>query len=255
MRAPMKICFSFPLEIALSDVAPLMVPVARQDGIDLVPHIGETVLLLTESLTGEVKVLGAGRFAGLAEMNSQPDRLGAVVTECEIFDLPLPLPDTRAVLHDHWRGIDDHLFTEIMGESAGGLAEEATPFEWAPNALQHLEQQVLEAYGNRCALTGASDDQSKLVATPIKAMAAGGAIRADNLVSFSESAADAFSHFHLTIGDNLEIIVDTSLIDPELLDVINASGRVIEASNREMRPATDVLVWHRRQFASRTGVG
>jgi|GEM_PF-2653265 len=251
----MKICFSVPIDNALLDTTSLMVPVARQDGIDLVPHIGEPVLLLVEPLAGEVKVIGTARLAGLAELSGLPDRLGAVVAECEVFDQPLPLPDTRAVLRDHWRGIDDTLFAEIMGESPGGLAEEATPFEWAPNALQRLEQQVLQAYGNKCALTGAPDTQSRLVATPVKAMAAGGAIRADNLVAFCEPAADAFSQFHLTIGDNLEIIVDTSLIDPELLDVLNASGRMIEATHRDMRPATDALVWHRRQFASRTGVG
>lgn len=248
----MKICFPVPRGLDVAGASPLVINIARGDGVALAPHIGELVLLFADEVAGPAMALGLGRFAGMMETDGAPAKLSVIIADGEMFAQPQSLPEIGAQLHDYWRGIDDTVFADVTGMRTGGFAEAAATFDVGLDVLGTITQQVLEAYDHRCALTGTDTD---LVATPIRTLAQGGAAQSGNLIAMSATAADAFAQFHLTIGDNLEIIVDLTQVTPELIEQLNTNGRMTEARQRAARPATEALVWHRQQFFSRTGLG
>ena len=62
--------------------------------------------------------------------------------------------------------------------------------------------------------------------------------------------AEAFALGHLTVAGDLRLIVDISRVAPELLGVLNPSGRLAVPADESVQPDRRHLAWHRRRFFS-----
>jgi predicted restriction endonuclease len=134
-----------------------------------------------------------------------------------------------------------------------GLEEASARFEGleAPglDSYAALYRSVLVNYGFRCALTGAEAATGApadgLQVCPIRPRDAGGALHVSNFLCLSPAADRAFAAGHLTVGPGLEIIVDLSRVDPELLQALNANGRLALPVDATGLPDTAALAFHR----------
>ncbi len=116
--------------------------------------------------------------------------------------------------------------------------EASSPFDTelahgaSPEIVRQLYMAALAQYRHTCAATGAVFAQSAqllrddITVTPIRPLAAGGALHVNNLLCLCSSAGHAFRQGHMTIGNKLELLVDLSRIDPELLEKLNPNGRL-----------------------------
>ncbi|KKB85676.1 hypothetical protein VW29_06310 [Devosia limi DSM 17137] len=143
---------------------------------------------------------------------------------------------------------------QLFGEAAEPFTadlREPTSIE----TLRQLHQHVLENYDFACAATGVKflpgvqpwalrDD---VLVVPIKSPMAGGPLHVSNYLCLSRAAADAFSLGHLAVGPHLELIVDLSRIDPELVERLNADGRLREPQEKA-RPDPESLSFHRAEI-------
>lgn len=137
------------------------------------------------------------------------------------------------------------------------LAEAGANFEIEPSAppsietLRQLYTSVLSNYGYACAMTGARFERpadflhEDLQIAAIKPLAAGGALHVSNFLCLELAAATAFSGGHITIGKGYELIPDLSRVDPELLERLNAIGRLRLPETEIARPDPMALEFHR----------
>lgn len=138
-----------------------------------------------------------------------------------------------------------------------GLDEAATGFVYdgapAPSTdtLTDLYAAVLRAYDNRCAMTGVRGKPALgvmldgLEVVAIRPLADAGALHVSNFVCLSEAAQTAFEAGHIAIGPGLELLVDLSRIDPELLERLNPLGRLRRPEGHQAQPDQAALAWHR----------
>lgn len=114
--------------------------------------------------------------------------------------------------------------------------------------LYALHQAVLLRADFHCVLTGKdfSATPQQLLAVPIQPHTAGGALHVDNFLCLCTDADHAFSLGHLTIGPQLELVVDLSRIDPEFFEQLNPLGRLLVGPN-SMPPDPLALLFHRTQ--------
>lgn len=138
-----------------------------------------------------------------------------------------------------------------------GLDEAATGFVYdnapAPSSetLTKLYAAVLGAYDNSCAMTGARGKPALgvmldgLDVVAIRPLADGGGLHVSNFLCLSDAAKTAFEAGHLAIGPALELLVDLSRIDPELLERLNPLGRLRQPEGVQAQPDPHALAWHR----------
>jgi len=146
------------------------------------------------------------------------------------------------------------------------FGETSEPFEaelrepTSIETLRLLHQHVLENYGFICAATGVKFAPSAqpwglrddLLVVPIKPPMAGGPLHVSNYLCLAKAAAEAFRLGHFAVGPHLELIVDLSRIDPDLVERLNADGR-LRAPQEKARPDPESLSFHRAEiFLSRS---
>lgn len=114
--------------------------------------------------------------------------------------------------------------------------------------LHALHQTVLLRANYHCVLTGKDLSAAKhhLHAVPIQPHGAGGALHIDNFLCLCSDAEHAFSRGHLTIGPQLELVVDLSRIDPEFFEQLNPIGRLL-VNAAGSAPDPLALHFHRSQ--------
>jgi len=112
-----------------------------------------------------------------------------------------------------------------------------------------IAQTVLREANYRCAVTGAKleveapDGPNVFVLRPKEA---GGTAHVNNCLALSPGAFAAFEQGHLAARDDFGLLADLRRIDPELLEVINPSGRLTVPDNLALQPAAGNLGYHRR---------
>ncbi|ODT77441.1 MAG: hypothetical protein ABS76_27025 [Pelagibacterium sp. SCN 64-44] len=138
------------------------------------------------------------------------------------------------------------------------LAEVSAAFEPAPETPPSLEvfralyASVIKYYGHACAMTGEQfapsgsllRDDVEIV--PIRQRADGGSLHVSNFLCLSPAAANAFQRGHVAVGPGLELLVDLSRVDPELLEKLNPQGRLLVPENPLARPDPLALGFHRQ---------
>jgi predicted restriction endonuclease len=138
-----------------------------------------------------------------------------------------------------------------------GLEEGRTPFEPEPayrpglETLRSLYATVLANYNYTCAMTGqhfarpAELLHDELEITPIRPMTAGGPLHVRNFLCLVTLAAQAFRDGHIAVGKDYQLVVDLSRIDPELVESLNANGRLSLPESEVGRPDPQALAYHR----------
>lgn len=141
------------------------------------------------------------------------------------------------------------------------LAEAGAAFEPAPEtsismeALRALYASIISHYRHACAMTGERFAPPEgllheaLEVIAIRPPAAGGLRHASNFLCLSPAAANAFRRGHVAVGPELELLVDLSRIDPELLEHLNPRGRLIVPENPLARPDPQALAFHREHVS------
>lgn len=142
-----------------------------------------------------------------------------------------------------------------MGKRRGkpeSLSEAGARFEHEPQLQVYvrLHEQVLRAYGYRCAFTsnrslpdGVPDPEVSVVA--IRPRQSGGPLHVTNYLALSNDAADAFERGYLTIGVHHELIADLSRVSPELLARLNPVGRMTLPADPDYWPDPVQTHYHR----------
>jgi hypothetical protein len=214
----------------------LIAPIAG-DGGDL--GAAKLLAIETNAAGAEIARFAAGR------------RLGSASAFANHLHAPSPL-----------RLISDEDYSAILAaaESGAFAQPESTPrgeMTDLPVGFSHIADPdqppipaVLETLrretGNLCALTGGPLMPDALP-TAIRWEGAN-RLHVNNLLLFSPLAEAAFRAGHFTVRDDLSIILDFSRIDPELLEMINPSGRLRAPQNPALQPAPENLAWHRRHI-------
>lgn len=109
---------------------------------------------------------------------------------------------------------------------------------------------VLQAYDQRCAITGLrfinGGGRAEVAAAHIRPVEANGPDIINNGVALSGTAHWMFDRGLISLGDNLEILISRQVNDIERLrSLINKSGRAIEPKRTSDRPHPHFLRWHR----------
>lgn len=144
------------------------------------------------------------------------------------------------------------------------FAEASTPFEAEPaqaptlDTLRGLYASVLSSYDHTCAMTGRRfappqdllHDDLQIAA--IRPLPQGGSLHVSNFLCLERQVADAFRVGLIAVGPRLELLVDLSRIDPELLERLNPLGRLRLPSSEVAQPDLSALAFHREHvFLSR----
>lgn len=109
---------------------------------------------------------------------------------------------------------------------------------------------IFDAYGYRCAFTGA-DLSAEAAADPKAALLnlTRLAPQPNELIPAGLDAIFAYERGHLSIGPEFNFLVDLSRIDPEFLHRLNPSGRLTLPKVEALYPPSAVLKAHRDEFA------
>ncbi len=252
----MRLAFDATAGERRADRRSLQIDLEFEELAELVTHLGEEVLLFRGAATAQTEYVGTGALRGLV---CAGNGFAAVLDGCQDFQIARTARPGFSVIRDRWRGIHDREY-QVLTEQPSGLSEQAqtmfAPSIEPPATSQNpraLEVEVLVHYDQMCAVSEHNQGR-RIVAAPIRPIGDGGVPSAGNCIALADDAAEAFSQFHLTIGGDLELIVDLSRIDPELLERLNANGYCRLPADRAARPASAALIWHRKRFQEITGI-
>ncbi len=264
----MKLAFLTSQQFAMENGQEFRVALDAAELAELAAHLGEPVLL-TELTTPQVtEAFGQGRLLSLGVGAVGSKSHFAEIEMNERFANPVELPLQTSIIRDTWRGLDEAVFNEVLlAAAAPALSPQfdetaQTHFELEKKGkdtdhavdLVALQISVRSDYSNRCAMTGLEHaPEHPVLAFPIQPTASGGLQQPDNCIALVESAGNALNRFQITIGEDMQIVADLSRIDPELMEAVNADGRLRLPKARAARPGTDALSWHRQQFFRRIG--
>lgn len=142
--------------------------------------------------------------------------------------------------------------TRLVGREIGALfvsedEEAKTPLE----TFAAIVKTVLREANYRCAATGTALDVETPAAPQVFVLRpkdAGGMAHVNNCLALSPGAFAAFEAGHLAARDDFSIIADLRGIDPELLEALNASGRLTVSDNPALQPVARNLSYHRQRI-------
>ncbi|MET3923966.1 hypothetical protein [Devosia sp. 2618] len=137
------------------------------------------------------------------------------------------------------------------------FGEASTPFEAEPDqpvaldTLRALYSAVLSNYDFTCAMTGARFAppseflHDELAIAAIRPLTAGGMLHVSNFLCLERHAAEAFRDGYISVGPGLELIVDLSQLDPELLERLNPLGKLTLPQVEIAHPDRTAIAFHR----------
>jgi len=239
------------------------VPLRRMDAPHLVRHIGSRVLLFRPGGAQTDAFVASAILGGIVPRVSHSPALAAQLTEIAAFAQPVVRPATMRREDAAWVALPRAVFTAILegGENRRDLEEAAAEFlheEAMADGLPELDtfralgEAVLRNYGYSCAMTGQSEaGRSEPPGRPqveaIRPRSLGGEVHVTNCIALAPAAAQAFAAGHITLTDDLRMIVDMSRIDPELVEKLNPLGYLTAPRDESLGPSRASLEWHREQ--------
>ena len=148
---------------------------------------------------------------------------------------------------------EDDAMTFAQADTArhdAGLDEAPTPFV-ALDIYGEIARQVRLDSENRCSFSGEAVTLGEGMATPIVPLDNGGKVHARNFIFLHDEPAQLFNQFAWTIGPDLEIIADASVMGTGVLATVNARGRLLVGDDQRQWPDERALAWHRQRFFDR----
>jgi hypothetical protein len=192
-------------------------------------------------------VLNTVLAAGLGRMMADAD--APCLIDIEPFAQPVRIEDAVA---DEPFEISAERFDALMTRglaTTAGLAEAAVGFTTSQAELTWLIERVRARSGGACELTGIADKSVSIGV--IQPVPLGGARHPSNMLALTEPLWPLFSQFALSLGPAGEILVDLSLVPPDIRVVLNPNGRLRWNGDAAERPREKFLAWHRDQFWAR----
>lgn len=119
--------------------------------------------------------------------------------------------------------------------------------------IKPMVNTIIDAYERHCAFTGEFlvTRGTGAEATWIQPLSEGGPFALSNMIVGVPGALNAFRRGHLTLGQHGEFIVALDQIDPELLAMLNPTGRIVLPEFEQARPDPAALEWHRTVIFNR----
>lgn len=146
----------------------------------------------------------------------------------------------------------------ISSDDNFGFDEARAVFEAAPSleTYRAIYEQVLTAYGFRCALTGEQFERISGVHPTLRVVAIwpreeGGPLHMGNYLPLSADAATAFRLGHFIVDDEYRVIADRRVMAPELAAQLPADGRLLLPDDPLYHPDKTLLAHHRDMFLAR----
>ncbi len=175
---------------------------------------------------------------------------------------PLSAHDFKQILDVGLAETDSVLPRLSVDDRGQGFAEPQVPFvfEQSRDRVAHLGSRllrdrvfrkvVLQAYGERCAITGLKlingGGRAEVNAAHIRPVAAGGPDSLTNGIALSGTAHWMFDRGLISLGDDLKILVSRQVNDADgVRNFVNASGYAFAPDLARDRPHPRFLQWHR----------
>ncbi len=240
-------------EIAMG-AARLSVPQAA--ALVLPRYFDQLILVVRWLGRSEVELL-ARAFVETVERGRGEDFRACALSQVERFLVPITEPmEPEGRAGQHVLQIESGRFLELVqrGEAGGvvGLGEAATPFErdrTGASTYVAIFHQVRQRWGYRCAFTGeafpSTSIDSGLEVVAIHAREAGGPLHVDNYLPMSATVARAWREGRLSLGPGLDFLVTLNGLDPDLLERLDRSGRLLPPVDGSAGPDQRHLAWHR----------
>ena len=224
--------------------ATLDVPYPSDQSPHLTSRMGENVLIANVDQSGTAQYVALGRLVGF---RTDESGLGFVQLD-QINSLPKPaltfnLSQTNEIIE-----LSDDDFKDIIRETSDMFDEASALFHRAAGSGLLMDQLGRQT-DYRCAFSGVYTGNA--VATIIRPIEDGGRVHISNFLYLDREVSDPFSNFHWTVGAEMEVITNTHLMTPELLEIIIPGGQLAVSRNGLESPDPDALAWHRSQFFAR----
>lgn len=230
-----------------------MLPVDRRTGDAAARTGGGPVLVYRVLPETFVLFVGRGRIAGI---EYGVDRVVTVrLDSYAAFQAPVPatgelhLPRVRAML-----SLSDERAAEInrAGRAAPeGPALEESQARLSPETYVAVRDQVLRNWDYRCAITGQRDEPRRgqrpaLDVVAIRPREVGGPLHVRNFLPLIPLAARAWERGDISAGPGFDIIAVQNRLDPELLERMAMSGRLVLPDDPMLGPDPEQIAYHRR---------
>jgi hypothetical protein len=222
----------------------VMLPVDRRTG-EAAARQGGAIVLVYEAVPPSILFfIGQGRVSAV-EYGPGKRAVAVRLADYVRFATPVPgeaeavLPRVRSMLR-----LSDERFAQILGETALPVADpEIQERQASLETRVSIKRQVLRNWGNRCAITGRRDH---LDIVAIRPREAGGQLHARNYMPMIPIAARAWEQGVISVAANGDVIADLPALDPDLLESMDKTGRLLLPDDPMRRPDAADLGFHRQ---------
>ena len=221
-------------------------PCDLRDELRFSGRVGEQILVANVAAPFAEGFLALGYLAGFAATE-----LGttAVVSSVQVFPEPVLFPQalsTKAGLFE----LSDRAFTDVIEKAIGNEFSQATEDFWGWSGF---DADLAQRYKNRCSFSASVTEQGS--AFSIRPLTEGGGATIENFLFLDPAPGELFAHFAWTVGPADQIIVDAAAMQPDVIETISPTGRLVLPESLKDRPDPDALAWHFDQFVARIRSG
>lgn len=217
-------------------------------------RLGERVLIYQFVDKVFLDFVGSGTMAGV-NLTSDGFRL-VTVDQYTSFAAPvtgeaeLAAPGARRMLR-----LGDERYEEIIGlaraSDRAGAAEAAVQLRDAPSLAVYLaiHDQVLRTWDYRCAVTGRQFEPGPrphphLRVVAIQPRERGGPLHVKNYLPMVETAERAWLTGGISVAPGSDFVAVLNRLDPDLLEAMPRSGRLVLPDDEAAWPDPALLSWH-----------
>lgn len=212
-------------------------------------HLWQTVLLYRLTAAGIVYEAQAQLAA--IEATSATGRL-CRLEEVSLFAAPVvdvipTAPGAKRLLQ-----LADEQFAGLLakGKSLKSVADVSTDFKIRPEVLLQLHDRVLQAWDQRCAITGEHHPahvrpHPELELVAIRPLVEGGPLHVTNIMPMVHLARDAWEQGRITVTPDLDFVAVQNRLEPELLERMRRDGKLLLPADRHYWPDPAHLAYHR----------
>lgn len=219
----------------------------RGESVLVYLHVNGAIL----DFVGQGRVVSAGFGAGDHAVVLDPYVQFAVPVSGES---ERDVPGVRRMIE-----LSDDRFDEILALSRdprqSEAAEAAAAFASKPNeeTYRAIRDQVLRAWRNRCAFTGAKDDGAdRLSIVAIRPRDQSGPLHVGNYLPMAADLERAWRLGHFSVGEDHRILGDLYRLTPEDQDSMVALFKMLLPDDPRDYPDARLLDWHRLNVFGRS---
>lgn len=210
-------------------------------------HIGEPVLVAIPDGDKAVTYQALARLAAF-ETDISGETLLRIDT-IRIFPNPVKTIEVEA-MELGLSQISDDLFHRIIDAviDPQRFEEDAEAMDNVVS-IEQFSKQLERQQKKLCSFSGVPTTEG--AAYIIRPLLDGGTWHIQNFLFLDPEPGQLFDNFAWTVGPNLEIIIDSQAMSPDVADTVNRKGVLMLSSEVAAMLDRDALAWHRGQFLER----